>query len=368
VSGPPRLSRRQLLLGVGGLALGGAAGGLGLATTSLGTRVNNRLPCGVRAVEPPELLRRPVAPGWQVSSHNPVLDVAADPGWERGAVFDPCVVRLDDGSLAMWYSTRGTMSCIGLAHDPTGSGDVWVRSGPNPVLAPDPPEQPPYAEITRPSVVRTQTGWRMWYSVSGPDAGSGNAWIGTATSEDGMTWRKHGRPVLTPSEPWEKSAVQCPNVEYDAESGVYHMWYSGGGLYEPDAAGYARSSDGLTWTRHPSNPIYAPSESWENYKIGSFQVRRVGGWYYAFYNAFQREPLISRIGLARSQDGVSNWERHPSNPILTPDNPCMWNAAMVYKPTVLWDQQRQHWDVWFNASMRRDAEERIGHAWSQGLW
>jgi predicted GH43/DUF377 family glycosyl hydrolase len=42
------------------------------------------------------------------------------------------------------------------------------------------------------------------------------------------------------------------------EDSVYHMWYTGY-IKEEDEKhlGYATSADGLTWTRYPSNPIYA---------------------------------------------------------------------------------------------------------------
>ena len=36
------------------------------------------------------------------------------------------------------------------------------------------------------------------------------------------------------------------------------MWYSGGEQNEPNAIGYATSPDGLTWTKHGSNPVFVP--------------------------------------------------------------------------------------------------------------
>jgi predicted GH43/DUF377 family glycosyl hydrolase len=276
---------------------------------------------------------------------------------------------MPDGSLAMWYSTRGSLpSSIGLALDPTGIGDAWTRIGSDPVLTPDPSGAFPAGGISRPSVLATPEGWRMWYSTTGDLGPDGVASIGTATSPDTIHWQAHERPVLSPSEPWEMQALQCPNVLYDASSSLFRLWYSGGDLYEPDAIGYATSTDGVNWTRHRDNPIVSPSTGWEDYKLGSFQVRRVGDWHYAFYNAFQRDPFTSRIGMARSRDGVTDWEKHPDNPILAPGEPCSWNGAMVYKPTALWDDRRQRWDLWFNASMDLNGHERIGHAWSTSVW
>jgi predicted GH43/DUF377 family glycosyl hydrolase len=358
---------------LGGAAMGGAVvlGGAALAFTPLGTKVNNHLPCEVRALEPSEwsVGARAAAPGWHLSAANPVLNVQPTSGWESAAVYDPCVIRKGDESLAMWYSTRGSRpGGIALAVDGTGTGDTWTRVGFGPVLTVSPPEQYAYGAVTRPSVLATADGWRMWYSIQGTNVGAGEAWIGTAISPDGIHWQKHGSPLLTPHDAWEKTSLQCPNVLYDAGSGQYMMWYCGGEQYEPDAVGFATSPDGITWTRYSGNPIYKPATGWEDYKVGSFQVHKVGDWYYAFYNAFQQQPFVCRVGMARSRDGVTNWERHPNNPILAPGRPCTWNAAMVYKPTALWDERKRRWDVWFNASAVLNAAERIGHAWSDGLW
>lgn len=306
---------------------------------------------------------------WTFSPANPVLDIVPQSPWELSAVFDPCVVRQADGSLAMWYTTRGSLpSGIALAIDSSGTGEHWQRYGTGPVLTPDPPEAAPANGITRPSLVAVPGGWRIWYSTQSPAGPAGVAWIGTAFSREGRYWEKHGAPVLIARAAWEKRAVQCPNVRYDDASGLFQMWYCGGDAYEPDAVGFATSPDGITWQRYAGNPIFRPATGWEDYKVGSFQVHRVGDWYYAFYNAFQRAPFVSRVGMARSRDGVTGWERHSANPILSPGSPGSWDARMIYKPTAVWNDQQLRWDVWFNASSVLNANERIGHAWSDRLW
>ena len=50
----------------------------------------------------------------------------------------------------------------------------------------------------------------------------------------------------------------CPNVIWDESARLFRMWYSGGDQYEPDAIGYAFSTDGLHWTKHPGNPVFQP--------------------------------------------------------------------------------------------------------------
>lgn len=366
------LTRRQLIAGTMGATGAGMLAGAFLwhehkAIEAALTPPTSRVPPAPYPTQTPRAAES--AWPWAFSPANPVLDIVSGSPWESSAVFDPCVLRLADGRLAMWYTTRGSLpSGIALAIDTSGTGDHWQRYGSGPILTPDPPESAPASGVTRPAVVAVQGGWRIWYSTQSPAGPAGVAWIGTAFSRDGRYWEKQGAPVLVARDPWEKQAVQCPNVRYDTASGLFQMWYCGGDAYEPDAVGFATSPDGNTWQRHPGNPIYQPTSGWEDYKIGSFQVQRVDDWYYAFYNAFQRTPFVSRVGMARSRDGVTRWERHPANPLLSPGAPGSWDARMVYKPAALWNAQRARWDVWFNASMRLNQHERIGHAWSDRIW
>lgn len=365
------LSRRQLLVGAAGVA---GVGGVAVALSPIGHKIYHHLRSSLVPTTPPEPpIGTPtrgaigaLAPGWTLSPASPILDIDPTSPWISGAVYDCCVLRRADGSLWMWYTTRGPKpDSITLAIDTTGDGDHFVTVPGDPGLQPAPPESVPYGAITRPSVLPLPGGgYRLWYSVVGND----HAWIGTATSPDGKTWTKHGSPLLTPTYGWEKEGVCCPNVIFDGEVGRYLMWYSGGPTYEPEAVGFATSPDGVTWTKYSSEPIFAKGNGWDNGQIGSFQVRRVGGWYYAFYNGFQKAPFISRIGMARSRDGVTNWERHPNNPILAPGPRGSWDGAMIYKPTALWDERRGRWDVWFNASAILNEHERIGHMWSAGIW
>jgi hypothetical protein len=36
------------------------------------------------------------------------------------------------------------------------------------------------------------------------------------------------QPVLSPEQPWEKVAVMCPHVLWDAQAGLFRLWYSSG--------------------------------------------------------------------------------------------------------------------------------------------
>ena len=97
------------------------------------------------------------------------------------------------------------------------------------------------------------------------------------------------------------------------------MWYSGGEQYEPDAIGYATSPDGIHWTKRPSTRSSQadPAGAWEQHKVTACQVVPRDGWFYMFYIGF-RDIDHAAIGIARSRDGVTGWERLPQNPIVSP--------------------------------------------------
>jgi predicted GH43/DUF377 family glycosyl hydrolase len=140
------------------------------------------------------------------------------------------------------------------------------------------------------------------------------------------------------------------------------MWYSGGGQYEPDAVGYATSRDGLQWARHPNNPVLHPDPQcpWEQHLVTACQVLKQGGWHVMFYIGF-RDVNHAQIGVARSRDGITGWERHPANPIIRPGYG-QWDADACYKPFALLTDGK--WLLWYNG--RHDKVEQIGAAIHEG--
>jgi predicted GH43/DUF377 family glycosyl hydrolase len=199
----------------------------------------------------------------------------------------------------------------------------------------------------------------MWYTGQARD----RSWVGYATSTDGKTWKRMSdRPVLASEKPWEKVAVMCPHVIWDEPAGLYRMWYSAGEQYEPNAIGHATSPDGLTWTKHADNPVFRPDPQcpWEKHKVTACQVLRQGDWHVMFYIGFRDEDH-AQIGIARSKDGLSGWQRHPANPILRPGRD-KWDHDACYKPFAILGGGR--WLLWYNG--RRGGAEQIGLAMHEG--
>ncbi len=279
--------------------------------------------------------------GWVKYEHNPVL------GGKLGTCFDVSVLK-EGATCRMWFSWRPKKS-IALVE----SQDGFHWSEPRIVLGPT--SSGWEDDVNRPAVIKQPDGYHLWYTGQA----KGHSQIGHATSKDGVTWtRASDKPVLSPEAKWEKVAVMCPDVIWDEEAKQFRMWYSGGEQYEPDAIGYATSQDGDHWTKAPENPMFNadPKSAWEQHKVTACQVVKHRDWFYMFYIGF-RDVDHAQIGLARSRDGVHNWQRHPANPIISP-TPGGWDHDAVYKPSAIFDGER--WRLWYNG--RHGGVEQIGLA------
>ena len=289
--------------------------------------------------------------GWAKYSGNPVL------GGDYGTCFDVSVLK--EGDLyRMWFSWR-PRAALGLVE--STDGFHWSK----PVVVFGPNKESHWEDdINRPVVIKHDGLYRMWYTGQ-TNAGkeNGGSWIGYATSSDGVAWKRiSDKPVLSPNQAWEKSAVMCPDVLWDDQARLYKMWYSGGGQREPDALGYATSPDGLTWTKHKDNPILRadPNSAWQKNRVTGCQVIKEGDWYVMFYIGFSN-PYHAQIGMARSKDGITGWQQLPANPFIRTE-PGQWDADACYKPYAIFDGTQ--WLLWYNG--RRAQFEQIGVATHQG--
>jgi beta-1,2-mannobiose phosphorylase / 1,2-beta-oligomannan phosphorylase len=298
------------------------------------------------AEEPSGRVSADTAGGWVKSLKNPVL------GGDLGTCFDVSVLA-DGPGYRMWFSWRPKKS---IAVVESKDGVTW--SAPKIVLGPT--EKTDWeSDLNRPVVLKVGDKYRMWYTGQA----RGKSWIGSATSPDGDTWtRDSERPELSADQPWEKAAVMCPHVLYDDGTKIYRMWYSGGEQHEPNAIGYATSSDGIVWAKHNDNPVFKPDPAspWEKDRVTACQVVRQGDWHVMFYIGF-KDVNRAQIGLARSKDGITGWERHPANPVIRPGLG-KWDQDAVYKPYAIFDGKR--WLLWYNGRM--GGVEQIGLATHDG--
>lgn len=101
--------------------------------------------------------------------------------------------------------------------------------------------------------------YQMWYtSYSGTGFG-----MGYAVSASGTAWDTHPQNPLFTDQPgaWDQDSVAGQVVVWDPAQSRYVMAYQGftlgDGFIDPGiwGLGIATSPDGVTWTKHPNNPV-----------------------------------------------------------------------------------------------------------------
>lgn len=272
--------------------------------------------------------------GWSKYSQ----DSLANLGGSFGVMFDAWVIK-ESATYIMYVSSRNRSR---IERATSSDGINW--SAPTGCLATD-----ALGATSRCSVVhKPDDTWHMWYTVQQGTT----MWINYAKSSDGgVTFTKDTANVLTATETWEtqvSAAVSQPIVLWDAGASKFKMWYSAGDSYEPFAVGYAESSNGTTWTKEPTNPVFGPDTTrvWEQNRVAGGHVLVDGGYYVMFYISYESGSAAT-ISVARSLDGKTNWERHANNPLIR-RSPLAdkQSAGGIYRPTVV--KETGGWKMWFN--------------------
>ena len=232
--------------------------------------------------------------GWQKYPANPVLDVGEDGSWSSLHVSDPCV--LFDGEMYhMWYvGDNGSMCGIGYATSLDGVN--WQEYPGNPVLKDGIGDVWDGEYVSQPTVLYYGNMYHMWYT--GYDGE--HLRIGYAVSSDGINWQKSSyNPVLDvgTSGEWDDEGVSKATVLYHQDQEIYRMWYAG---YDGSNVriGYATSSDGISWSKHTSNPILdlGSDGTWDSNGMSGPTVVFNPNTYHMWYTGYDGSNM--RIGYA----------------------------------------------------------------------
>lgn len=291
---------------------------------------------------------------WKKFDGNPLISSE-----KFGIIFDPFVMECPDlGKRYRMYLSWRPQNAIALTESDDGIhwNDLQI------ILGASPAKDIRDYNINRACVLRLPDGkYRMYYSGQGPDTNAAkHACIFIAESKNGILWSKMHEYVFSPDGEWQNCGVMCPHVIYDAEEKIFRMWYSGmnnpGIHYEPDAIGYAESQDGLIWDTPYPEPVFRAEHvaGGKLIKVTAAQVIRENGYYYMFYIGFESHSRAT-ICLCRSKTGLGNWEQHPDNPIVSPDEGS-WDHDACYKPAVCITDSKIM--LWYNG--RKDSAEQIG--------
>jgi predicted GH43/DUF377 family glycosyl hydrolase len=224
-------------------------------------------------------------------SANPVLELADSP---RG-VITPSLLRSADGAplrengqLQMWFTTaafRGANRTHRLQSTTSQDGIKWSEPAP--------------AQIEfcyAPTVIKDGGLVRVWYA----DVTKFPWKFRHAQSKDGLKWDVTEQPVMELSQSWEHHIVVYPTVLKVDDA--YLMWY---GSYstadrEQTAIGFAVSTDGITWHKHPQNPIFesAADRPWESHYVGNQSVLRTPDGSFRMWYASRKAPPFTNLYYA----------------------------------------------------------------------
>lgn len=239
---------------------------------------------------------------WTKYSGNPVFDLGPLGSWDADSVGDPCVI-FENNQYKMWYVGQifgGTPADdkyqIGYATSPDGIH--WTRYSGNPILTTGSLGSWDDRRVWRPSVISTGSGYMMYYRGAAVIEGS-PAKAGVATSPDGIQWTKTAvLNMPAGSSGWDAYSRQVGALNIGAVmrlDSTYIMSYASiKARSSPAQIGLASSSDGITWTPYPDNPVvtYGTSGGWDSGPEGVGAGNNAGSMilfvrnqYYVYYAA-----------------------------------------------------------------------------------
>lgn len=280
--------------------------------------------------------------------NNPIFG-----GGELGTCFDVYVTK-ENGRYRMDFSWRPQKS---LAVTFSNDGINWEA----PQITLEPDETTGWEDnINRNCVLKVNGKYKMWYTGQA----DGYSAIGYAESDDGIHFKRVIKePVLTREHIWEGYSVMNPCVLY--EDGIYKMWYAAGETYEPNVLAYAESKDGINWKKYGTKPVFTRHRNniYERDRVGGCQVIHTDDMGYIMFYIGYSDIYSANICVARSDNGIDNWERSKLNPIVVPTTGG-WDADSCYKPSIIWNEETNQWMLWYNG--RIEHNERIGVVFKKG--
>ncbi|MGD8968539.1 MAG: hypothetical protein PVI07_13600, partial [Anaerolineae bacterium] len=253
--------------------------------------------------------------------------------WDGNAIYAPAVIT-DAGVLRMWYTGADEFGTGRIGHAESADGVNWTRLITNPVLEIGAPGDWDEEGVGQPSVIKQGGLYQMWFFGGNDD---GVKQVGYATSTNGIDWTKHpGNPVLTVGGEgaWDETEVGGPRVLFDGAT--YHLWYHGYSGSCCDSIGYATSPDGINWTKHSGNPVFGRGDpgEWDDSFILATAVLSDGGQLHMWYSTSWVDN--AGIGYVTSTNGIS-WTRFLTGPVLPVGSPGEWDENYVSWPAVIRD-------------------------------
>ena len=214
-----------------------------------------------------------------------------------------------------------------------------------------------------PHVIRFKGRFLMYYSVPGytDQVGIVHGWgVGIAESKDLMNWSRIGEVNTDPEATYEAKGFAAPCALVIKNK--VHLFYQTYGNGTKDAICHAWSSDGISFTRNKTNPIFSPDGDWNCGRAIDAEVIPYKGKYYLYYATRDPNYKIQLQGVAVAS-GNTRFDREDwtnlstDGPMLKPELPwerdCIEAASVINKNGEL---------IMFYAGAYNNAPQQIGVA------
>ena len=188
-----------------------------------------------------------------------IPSVSGDSPQQPNVIFEGNAKILSGNVFKCWFSNN----TAALIYAESSNGTSWTRYG-SAVIA---------SGVVFPKVTKQGS---TYYLYCNPDTSLGS--INLYTSTDGITWSGPTTSILTTGTTgtWDAHSIGQLGV-LGVIGGTWYGYYFGTSSALPAVykTGLATSSDGSTWTKSPSNPIF-------NFGSGNFTFATVGSTYYGW--------------------------------------------------------------------------------------
>lgn len=189
-----------------------------------------------------------------------------------------------------------------------------------------------------PHVVEFQGKYIMYYSVpptNKKDLDVKGWGIGVAESKNLKTWKRIGE--ITPQTEYEAQGLCAPGAL--VRNDTVHLFYQTYGNGPKDAICHAWSTDGVSFTRNTTNPVYAPVGDWNCGRAIDAEVIFFNNQYYLYYATrtpdYVRQIVGVAVAPANTSFSRSDWQNPVDKAILVPQYPweglCIEGASVVQR-------------------------------------
>jgi predicted GH43/DUF377 family glycosyl hydrolase len=258
-------------------------------------------------------------PSWKDYPANPII-TAGSASYETGGIMQPTILY-ENGTYKMWFSSLGNNGVCVVSYATSSDGLTWTRYS-TPVLTPGTGNAWDNSSTAIGPVIKVDDTYRMYYN--GWSSRNGNWSIGLATSTDGITWTKYPQPVLSSTASGTEYQIGANDIV--KINNKYYLYYGVINIGASYGICVAISDDGITWTRYSGNPIFTPTQTWEEGGVSNNSIISDGSSLKMVY----MNNTGSGFGFATSTDGLS-WTKDNTNPFFTPSKTAnAWASKIVY--------------------------------------